>query len=61
VVYPVIILSLPKLGKTFIKIKRRFKKRSNKLEKNRKNILINYYSRDIITNNADVFDITEDF
>ena len=35
--------------------------KGNKLEKNRKNILINYYSRDIITNNADVFDITEDF
>ena len=35
--------------------------KGDKLEKNRKNILINYYSRDIITNNADVFDITEDF
>lgn len=35
--------------------------KGDELEKNRKNILINYYSRDIITNNADVFDITEDF
>ena len=38
-----------------------FLKGGNSLEKVKRAVLINYYSRDIITNNAHIIDITEDF
>ena len=38
-----------------------FLKGGNSLKKVKKAVLINYYSRDIITNNAHIIDITEDF
>ena len=38
-----------------------FFKGEGNLEKKNESILINYYSRDIITNNAEIVDITGDF